>query len=189
MILLIKQVVLFGGSVGTPNPLGDTWVWNGNNWTQKFPQTNPPARNNHRLVYDAARGQIVMFGGNIGPNYTNDTWVWDGTNWTQKFPSASPSPRGLYGLTYDTNRQKVVLFSGVLALSALVDNATWEWDGSNWTQDFPAASPSPRQSMMAYDEARKQVVLFGGVDATQMFTDTWTFGFQFLPTLHRRKQS
>ena len=38
------QVVLFGGQDANLNALNDTWVWDGTNWTQKFPQTIPPAR-------------------------------------------------------------------------------------------------------------------------------------------------
>ncbi|HKU24899.1 MAG TPA: kelch repeat-containing protein, partial [Candidatus Sulfotelmatobacter sp.] len=41
------QVVLFGGATAPPNStrLGDTWLWNGTNWTQATPVNSPPARN------------------------------------------------------------------------------------------------------------------------------------------------
>ena len=59
------QVVLFGGDRATANgiPPNDTWVWDGDNWTQKSPQTSPPARHRHAMAYDSAHGQIVLFGG------------------------------------------------------------------------------------------------------------------------------
>jgi hypothetical protein len=42
------------------------------------------ARDQHAMAYDAARGQVVLFGG-VGYSGTlNDTWVWDGTNWVEK---------------------------------------------------------------------------------------------------------
>ncbi len=65
------------------------------NWVQQTPNISPPGRTGHALAYDAARGQIVMFGGanNVTtacaggcPPYLNDTWVWDGSVWTHKFP-------------------------------------------------------------------------------------------------------
>src|SRR5438105_15651547 len=46
----------------------------------------------------------------------------------------------------------------------------------NWTQIFPAASPSPREGpMVAYDPVSRKVVLFGGFDGTSYLNDTWTF--------------
>jgi hypothetical protein len=47
------------------------------------------ARAGHAMAYDAARGQVVLFGG-WDRSYSNDTWVWDGTNWVQKFPANAP---------------------------------------------------------------------------------------------------
>lgn len=172
-----QQTVLFGGGNGQ-TLLGDTWVWDGSSWTQKFPAHTPGTRNQLNVAYDAARAQVVLFGGSPdGSTYLNDTWVWDGTDWTQQFPVNSPSPRLDAGFAYDSNRQRLVLFSGIVHPSAPVDDITWEWDGTNWTQDSPASSPPARGGdAMAYDQARKQVVLFGGVDSSQVFTDTWVLG-------------
>src|SRR5262249_8951846 len=53
---------------------------------------------------------------------------------------------------------------------------TWEWDGSNWTQQSPATSPSARTfHAMAYDLVRQRTVLFGGWDMVLNFflSDTW----------------
>src|ERR1039457_6660849 len=57
------------------------------NWTQKSPPASPSARSLHSIVYDAAHGQVVLFGGvfqgNNDPrvgNFLGDTWIWDGTN-------------------------------------------------------------------------------------------------------------
>jgi len=47
---------------------------------------------------------------------------------------------------------------------------------ANWTQLFPAASPSARSYVaMTYDPASKMVVLFGGFGDTGYLNDTWTF--------------
>jgi hypothetical protein len=55
------------------------------NWVQESPSASPPARDYAALAYDAAQGQVVLFGGGGEPGgvccgYFNDTWVWDGTN-------------------------------------------------------------------------------------------------------------
>jgi hypothetical protein len=97
------------------------------NWVQQSPGTSPPARIYHAMAYDAAHGQVVLFGGVVpnGPNppttIFNDTWVWDGSNWTNVTPansSNSPSARLLAGMAYDAARGKVVLFGGAMDLVA-----------------------------------------------------------------------
>src|SRR5215510_9216284 len=157
------QTLMFGG--GDPNTntnFGDTWVWDGVNWTQKFPATSPPPTSSSAMAYDGAHQQVVMFGGAVAGTIVNSTWVWDGSNWTQKFPTSSPSPRLHAAMAYDAARQQLVLFGGGPGSpTAFAD--TWVWDGSNWTQEFPPASPLARSGhRMAYDSARAQVVLFGG---------------------------
>src|SRR5262249_5561932 len=54
---------------------GDTWVWDGANWTQEFPANNPPGRTLPAMAYDQARNQVVLFGGFTGSVFANDTWV------------------------------------------------------------------------------------------------------------------
>jgi len=172
-----SQVVLFGGI--NPNSgvmLNDTWVWDGSNWTQKSPQTSPPAREGHAMAYDIARGQVVLFGGlDAKMNALNDTWLWDGVNWTQS-TARGPGARGNTAMAYDADRSQVVLFGGEDAQSKTIAD-TWVWDGSSWTQKTPAASPASRLGhAMVWDAARSQVVLFGGDDAnSDALADTWVW--------------
>ncbi len=147
------------------------------NWTLKVPTDAPTPRTFHAMAYDAARAQVVLFGG-IDSNFVshNDTWVWDGTNWTQKSPANSPPPSLSNFMAYDAARAQVVLFGG--RDSNFVDNNdTWVWDGTNWTQKSPANSPTPRSgNVMEYDAARAQVVLFGGVGSNNVrLNDTWVW--------------
>jgi hypothetical protein len=148
------------------------------NWVQESPAASPPARDYAALAYDAAQGQVVLFGGAGMPGgvlgYFNDTWVWDGTNWTQEFPAASPSARGAFGMAYDAAQNHVVLFGGFDGISDL--NDTWVWNGTNWTQVNPADSPPARGAfVMVYDAAQSQVVLFGGLNGTGDLNDTWVW--------------
>ena len=72
-------------SVGTATAatLGDTWTWDGTDWTQRTPAHSPSPRYCLGMAYDAARGQVVLFGG-YGGGDLGDTWTWDGTDWTQR---------------------------------------------------------------------------------------------------------
>jgi hypothetical protein len=149
------QIVLFGGMDGNFNPLNDTWVWDGTNWTQKAPQTNPPARGGQAMAYDSAHGQVVMFGGQVG--LLNDTWIWDGANWTQKSPATVPPPGGIgnfgffIAMAYDAASSQTVLYGN--------DIPTWLWDGTNWTPKTTQLGPQP--GPMVYDSLRNQIVMVG----------------------------
>ncbi|MBK8974736.1 MAG: hypothetical protein IPM29_02310 [Planctomycetes bacterium] len=172
------RIVLFGGIADELNfvYLSDTWEWDGNTWTERTPAVSPPARVDHALAYDSARGRIVLFGGQGGSGRLSDTWEWDGTTWTQRTPTASPPARSGHALAYDSARSRIVLFGGFAGQpSRLFD--TWEWDGSTWTQRTPAASPPGRNGhALAYDSARSRTVLFGGFDyysTSGTFSDTW----------------
>jgi len=184
------QFVLFGGHNTTPNSnglnttttLGDTWTWDGVNWTQQFPKTSPTARDGPAMVYDAMHGQIVLFGGSIvnATTFTtttfNETWVWDGTNWTLETPQSSPPARSSTGMAYDSGHAKTVLFGGVDVNLNLL-NDTWVWDGTNWTQESPQTNPPALSDFnITYDATHNQTVVFGGIDSTGEGTNAvWAF--------------
>ena len=59
-------------------------------------------------------------------------------------------------MAYDWGRQRLVLFGGYNGM--LVVGDTWEWDGVDWAQRNPVASPTRRVGhSMAYDAARQRV--------------------------------
>jgi uncharacterized protein (TIGR03437 family) len=128
------QVVLFGGEgangfgfQATAEALNDTWVWDGTNWTQESPKTSPAPRNSFTMAFDAAHGQVLLFGGLDGNGTDlNDTWIWDGSNWTQVSPQTSPSARDEYALAYDSTHGQIVLFGGESPLQS----DTWTWIGA-----------------------------------------------------------
>ena len=167
------RVVLFGGGNTSCAALGDTWEWDGINWTQ-VAAAGPSARLGHAMAYDAARQRVLLFGG-WGGSVLGDTWEWDGTNWMQSTPSTSPSSRRSHAMAYDAARQRVVLFGGY---SSTYVNDTWEWDGTNWIQRSPTSNPLWRDShSMAYDAARQRVILFGGGQSSVsiFYGDTWAW--------------
>jgi hypothetical protein len=169
-----NQVVLFGGCCSTfSGDFGDTWTWDGADWTEYTPAHSPLPRSTMGMVSDGARNQVVLFGGCCGNRGTfGDTWTWDGTDWTKRRPAHSPSKRFKLGMAYDAARGQGVLFGGT-NFTTLGD--TWTWDGTDWTKRTPAHSPPPRENQsMAYDAARGQVVLFGG-DYGSVLGDTWTW--------------
>ena len=181
------NVVLFGGSptvpVGTGTAFGDTWTWDGINWTQQFPPLSPPARVWSSMVYDPVTKTVLLFSGTntpAGDDSFSDTWAWNGVTktWTELYPTSHPAGRTMNQLIYNPATRTVVLFGGVTTdLTPL--NDTWTWNGINWTRHFPATSPAPRNGpALAYDPGLSAVVLFGGAVGTccsDSLNDTWTW--------------
>ena len=88
-------MVLFGGFSGPP--LGDTWTWDGKDWTQVMPTTPPDPREGCGIA--TVGGHVVLLGGLDGAaTFYDDTWFWDGMQWTSA-TTAGPSYRGLAAMS------------------------------------------------------------------------------------------
>ena len=153
----------------------ETFLGDGTNWTRFAPAAAPPARYRGQAVaYDAARRQLVMFGGkSADAGYLDDTWIFDGTTWTKATPRSSPGARESHAMEYDAARKQIVMFGG---WCGGLYNDTWTWDGTDWTrqEDLPYEVARVGQGM-AYDEAHERVVMFGGGNADVYFGDTWSW--------------
>ncbi len=161
---------------GQPGSLRDTFGWDGTTWAPSAPITSPSARIGAAAAYDAARDNVVLFGGaTTGGMFFRETWIWNGTSWAQRTPATQPPGMFLTALAFDAARSKVLLFGG--SSGAGGRGETFTWDGTTWTQINPATSPPGRSGFaMAYDAARMQVVAFGGLDnADVQLGDTWTW--------------
>jgi len=177
-----KQVVLFGGLSPDRggNWINETWLWDGTNWAQAAPSSQPGPHGYSTLTYDSQHQNSVLFGSVNLNNTQYDTWLWDGTNWSQASPQSRPSGRQQAAAAFDDQRQAVILFGGIVwegGNSASAD--TWQWDGTNWTALSLTASPSGRYGhAMAYDSTRKTTVLVGGysnsAESWQLAANSWT---------------
>lgn len=97
--------------------------------------------------------------------------------WTQISTAHSPSARYLHGMAYDSSQGIMVLFGGDNTGYARL-NDTWEYDGTDWHQLFPAQSPSGRVNIdqaLDYDSRRGKLILFGGLSSIGYLNDTWEF--------------
>lgn len=174
------HVVLFGGrynanpsSLGSISYFGDTWEWDGNQWTWQT-SSGPSPRFGHKMAYDSARGRMVLFGGeNPEVGKVGGTWEWDGHTWILR-TNSGPLARSDHAMVYDAARGRVVLFGGHRSSGGFFERLgdTWEWDGNTWTQRA-STGPSARDMLaMAYDAGRGRVVLFGGYSSGYK-GDTW----------------
>jgi formylglycine-generating enzyme required for sulfatase activity len=68
------RAVLHGGAdQAFANNLGDSWAWDGVQWTQ-LAGAQPAARHGAVQVHDAQRGQFVLWGGRDAAGFRSDTW-------------------------------------------------------------------------------------------------------------------
>jgi len=192
--------VLFGGcAAGFPScvhALNDTWHWDGERWEDMQPPGQVPTeRSAHAMAYDAARGEVVLFGGCTAGERTHctvtsdETWIWSGETrtWAPANPTdperdGNPAGRTGHSLVYHTGEQRVLLIGGCHAevfpgLCARPDNAVWEWTGVSWRKrSDPALVPQPtprRLHATVHDRVRERTVVFGGDDGIDHKNDTW----------------
>src|SRR5690606_29293556 len=145
--------------------------------------SSPAVRSGHRMCFDSARSNVLLFGGYDWGSNTNfdDTWTFDGASWSSVATPVKPPSRQQHGLCFDRARGVAVLFGGYrggCGSSYQYRGDAWEFDGAGWQQvALAGASPSARQAPMAYDTARQVSVLFGGTSdsAPYVLADTWEY--------------
>ena len=132
------RVVLFGGvSCQDGSRLGDTWLFDGTNWTQANPADSPTRRTGASMTYDERTQRVILFGGLRVDGALGDTWAWDGTNmnWTSLALPITPDPRYDATLAFDAVRANLVLYGGTLDTGAFTSEV--------WTYRFHSAAFPP----------------------------------------------
>lgn len=170
------RCIMFGGSSsGTYN--NETWAWDGTTWTLLSPVTSPSVRGRGFFSYDITRGEALYYGGRNSASALADSWIWDGTTWRQVTTTNAPGQSGVaglfaYGSTYDLARDRHVLFGGTR--TGPTQSATWEFDGSDWSQRAASGPGSRTGPLVVYVLAAARTYLFGGFQGPQL-DDTWEY--------------
>ncbi len=174
-VTLQNQVLMFGGEDFEQggSTFGDTWIWDGTDWSNPATPTAPGAREGASMTYDIIRDRAVMFAGWTGGAYLNETWEWDGSSWTLIPTANAPQACDWTALAFDLGNSEVVQFGGHdWQAPGGVLNATWTYDGTNWTQ-HAVSGPSGRWGhAMVYDPNSGSVLLFGGSNGGN---ETWSW--------------
>jgi hypothetical protein len=186
---------------GSPAPLASPSVFPSATPSPSFPTPSPnpaayfacanagacPPGAGIGATFDPVRNALITFGGVDYPNnhllIRDSTWTFKGGAWTQLHPAHVPAARDTAPLVFDAARNVVVMYGG----RDVPDNAaagrageggitfaadTWTWDGSDWTQQYPAHHPVLFVPEMTYDYARNQILLLG---FGQNGMETWTY--------------
>lgn len=145
--------------------LPETWVWDGSDWTQLLPVTNPPALIGQGMCYDQANGYVLMYGGGyteFPSNPYRNTWKWDGTDWTLLVAGRTGAGTGM-GQCFDEMNNQVVQYGGDARDAAHLYHDTWTWNGASWDSEGPADNPGDRRNLfMDYAPSCGKVVMYGG---------------------------
>jgi hypothetical protein len=156
-----RESVLLAGGVAPSDcgegsaKCGDTWEWNGEAWHQLSPADpegdgNPNPRDEHALIEDRARGELVMIGGTA--NTRDFTWLWH--SGAEAHPEQlAHFAFGSTGTPRDVEIRRVVLDWEASAESGAGDEVTmrvWHYgrlvpvedlgftrDGDRWSADDP----------------------------------------------------
>lgn len=173
-----RDVLVIHGGLQSRGSFDETWEWDGQTWTH-FEESGPGAREGALMAYDAARGNMILFGG-ATPDMEihSDTWAWDGQSWTQ-VSDAGPAPRFPGGMAYDPVRQEVLMYSGHFADSsgdAIDYDDLWAWDGSSWREiTVEGLTPDHRtHAGFLFDPVTESMLLVGSGSET-FLSDVWAW--------------
>ncbi|MCI4343979.1 MAG: PKD domain-containing protein [Thermoplasmata archaeon] len=178
----LQEYVSFGGVIGcgyTNYVGGNTWTFSNGSWTNRSAALSaaPAPRYGMAMAYDAADGYVVAFGGNSGSGTVfGDTWTFNGT-WTNVTgnQTTSPLPSWNLGVAYDNATRSVILVGGFLG-NYSNQNATWAFQGGQWTAVPAATLPPPlRAPGLLYDPTISSLLLYGGMGNLGPLNETWTF--------------
>ena len=195
-----ERVVLFGGADQGANTCwdgefpfcADTWLWDGEDWSEADVAAPPPSRAGHALAYDAARERVVLFGGQsmvpsmfpelIPPERAarGQTWEWDGAGWNL---ASLDGPLGRYAHALVPSPEGAgVTLAGGYGVAAWGDDEptpdAWTWDGETWRQHGEPVLAHDAGAAWGFDPVRLRIVRFGTTEGARATvegnTERWT---------------
>lgn len=152
------------------------WECDGTQWFERVGL--PLGRYGGSVAYDAARQEVVRFGGTEvpQPQIGAETWVWNGEEW-RLAATNGPASRSFAAMAFDPLSSNVVMFGGTGTGGP--NSQTWLWDGISWTEANVPGPEARYDASMAFDPRSKTMILYGGTSSTVLdLTDTWSWDGQ-----------
>ena len=115
-----NRLVLYGGDAGS----NETWTFQGLQWSQVTPATNPPAFFGHRMSTDPTTGTVWMHDG-----ASRATWSWNGLDWTAS-PVLNQTARFDFGFGHDGSGPLVA--GGTMQFDNAPTGDTWQLQNGTW---------------------------------------------------------
>jgi hypothetical protein len=123
-----KNVVLFGG-ISDNWVVQNTWTWDGTNWTEQNPTTQPPPLYYTTGAWDPILKEVVVFGGGSVAVDQNTTWAWNGSDWAKRSPLKHPADREGLGTVWDPISHQFLVFDGYNFNTGKYFGDTWALTG------------------------------------------------------------
>ncbi len=182
-----KVVVLYGGLVADQaegSEAGDTWVWDGVDWTRVGPLAGLPGQRQGAVMVTTPHG-VMLFGGKIANiQYYSDAWMLDGATWRQLGGSTSRGPQGRANAAavWDPMGQSLLVYGGV-GLNAqggpgaqgvpLAD--TWILAEHGWAHVAGSGPPATEFADVFWDGPGARAVLMLGIQCPEPVNDAWAW--------------
>ena len=178
-------VLLFGGNTTSFDPGDDLWSWNGTSWRLLTPTDpegdgNPQARLSAGLAWDAARRELLLFGGSTEdplfgtPRTLDDLWAFDlgSRSWAELTPPERPAGR-FFASSFVGRGGRFHVFGG--ATSAGDTSETWQFDltARRWSRLEIPGPPARSAMLAAYLDDRDSFIVFGGMAGGALLADVW----------------
>jgi hypothetical protein len=170
---------LFGGRAGGA-ALDDLWTFQASSgaWTRlQPPAPAPAARFGHNAAFDAARGRLVIFGGQAGSTFFNDAWAFDPrSGWKQIGAQAGPSPRYGAGGALDLDTGLFYISHGFTSQGRFDDTWRLALGEDAWRSASPSGGrPLARCLLRAvWHRGESALYLFGGQSNSAPYhNDLW----------------
>lgn len=157
-------------------------------WENLDARVRPPGAVASTMVFDEARGELMMFGGAAQSGDPVGTWTRRGGVWTREQTTIEPAPRHGAVMAYDAVRGETILFGGYVGREPTAE--TWIWDGTTWRSETHEIAPTRRSyASITYDPTAQRVILFGGITKDdsgnfRLLNDTWAWDGASWTELH-----
>ena len=182
-----NRLLIFGG-YGLEGYRADLWSYrpDTNTW-EELGRTGPrpPPREEHSAVWDAAGGQMLVYGGAREGRTVDDLWAYGSTtdSWVELDPEGDwPAARFRHTAVWDATDGRMLVFAGYgggFPGGYLNDVWSYRPSANTWDRlDAPGSdSPQPRARHVAvWDPARGRMLAMGGfAGGIEYLADLWSF--------------
>ncbi|MDB4780254.1 hypothetical protein OAG46_00490, partial [Planctomycetota bacterium] len=130
------QVVLFGGHDACSANLGDTWTWDGSDWSQVTPAAAAPVPlfGAPFAALPNSAGLMLHGGSNPSGNASySSTWTLDGDTWVEVGSSLPPGARAGHCTALHESTGRVLLFGGAAPFYGQKLGDTWVFAEGEWS--------------------------------------------------------